>query len=181
MSLFSKHTNALRWFGFVAVWLALDQITKRFAVTMLKPVGYVSVLGDFLRLTYAENRGMAFSISIFPPWFLTSIAIGAAIVLSYQLWKHPEPVFRNVCLSLILAGAAGNVFDRIHYGYVIDFIDCDFPDFIMNRWPVFNFADSGITVGVVMFGIYSIFEKPKPDTVQEKPTVNSSTTSDHPV
>ncbi len=173
-----KNSSSYKWFGLVIAWIFLDQFTKNLAATYLKPVGSVQVIGDYLRLTYAENTGMAFSISIFPPWFLTLIAIGAAIVLSYQLWKHPQHNFRNVCLSLILAGALGNVIDRIHHGYVIDFIDSDFPDFIIHRWPVFNLADSGITVGVIMFGIYTIFDKPLPAT-QPEATTAASPTSDH--
>jgi signal peptidase II len=174
----SQNTTSFRWFILVAAWIAIDQYTKTLAVTYLKPIGSMQLMGDYLRLTYAENRGMAFSISIFPPWFLTLIACCAALVLSYQIWRHPVPAFRNVCLSLILAGAVGTVFDRFHYGYVKDFIDSDFPDFLIRRWPVFNLADSGITVGVILFGVYTLFDKPAPALTPVNTT--STTTSDNP-
>ncbi len=156
-----KYQPAILWFIIAAVWIALDQITKHFAMMYLQPIGSKSIIGDLLRFTYAENRGMAFSISIFPPWFLSVVKIVAAVVISIIILRDPKATFRNFCFSLILAGAVGNVIDRLHYGFVVDFIDVDFPDFIMQRWPIFNLADSGISVGVTLFAIYHIFIEPK--------------------
>ena len=84
--------------------------------------------------------------------FAASIGIVYLIIKSdsskrIELWAY----------SFILVGAVGNMIDRIFYGKVIDFIDCDFPDFIMERWPIFNIADSFISVGMVLLFMHFIF------------------------
>lgn len=125
------------------------------------------VLGDFVRLTYIENPGMAFGINLGgKPWFaLFSIAASIAIVVYLCLARRERLGFR-IGLAMILGGAIGNLIDRVFYGVffsdaplffgrVVDFIDVDF--FTINvwgyhitRWPVFNIADAGVTIGVVL-------------------------------
>ena len=70
--------------------------------------------------------------------------------------------------TFILGGAIGNLIDRAMYGKVIDFIDCDFPDIIMTRWPIFNIADSFVTVGMVFLAIQYLFLEKK----ENKPSNN---------
>lgn len=66
-------------------------------------------------------------------------------------------------LGAILGGAIGNTYDRIVYGYVIDFVDVDFPNWIMDRFAVFNVADAAVSVGVTVLLLLLIFQKPAPE------------------
>ncbi len=129
------------------------------------------VLGNFLRLTYIENPGMAFGIDIGGKLFFSifSIVASAAIILYLYRARH-EPVGFRISLSMILGGAVGNLIDRVFYGLlfdsgpafhgrVVDFIDVDFIHIDLfglhvSRFPVFNVADSFVTVGVILLIFY---------------------------
>jgi signal peptidase II len=125
------------------------------------------ILGDFLRLTYIENPGLAFGIDIGGKLFFSLFSIAASIAIVFYLYHaRNENVWFRFSLSLILGGAVGNLIDRVFYGVlfdegplfygkVVDFIDCDFFNinflgFHMSRWPVFNVADASVTCGVVL-------------------------------
>lgn len=125
------------------------------------------VLGDFFRITYIENPGMAFGIDLGSKMFfsLLSIAAVAAIVV-YLVRSRQESTAFRVSLAVILGGAAGNLIDRTFYGVlygtaplfhgsVVDFFDVDFFNitigtYRLHRWPVFNIADACVTVGVLL-------------------------------
>ncbi|HXK49558.1 MAG TPA: signal peptidase II, partial [Clostridiales bacterium] len=93
----------------------------------------------------------------------STVSVIASLVLIYLIFSSDISKRTELwALSLILGGAAGNLIDRISTGRVIDFIDCDFPDFIMQRWPVFNLADSFITAGMVFLFIHFIFFEKRP-------------------
>ncbi len=149
-----------------AVIVVSDQLTKAWVRSGMSLGKSVPVLGEeFFRLTHIENTGVAFGLKAGSPIFLILFSIIAAIFLIYLLLKsdnatsvaHPKPV--RFSLSLILGGAIGNLIDRVAFGQVTDFLDFDFPDFIMQRWPVFNVADSAVTIGVTIWCIYLIFGK----------------------
>src|SRR5690606_5981607 len=90
-------------------------------------------------------------------WFFTIIAIAVAAVLVIWLRRNPATLWRqNLAFSLILAGAVGNVIDRLIFGYVIDFIDVYLNDW---HWPAFNIADMAITIGAVLMLIEAFFER----------------------
>ena len=130
------------------VLVALDQLTKRVASLRLEPGESISVLGDFLRLTLVHNTGAAFGL--FPgsrvPFIVVSVlAIG--VVLYLFLRETYRSVMNRALLGCILGGAIGNLIDRVRLGWVVDFIDMGFGDV---RWPVFNVADSAVTVGVIL-------------------------------
>ena len=125
------------------------------------------VIGDFLRLTFIENPGMAFGIDVGGKLFLTIFSIIASIGIFIYLYKiRQEALVIRLALALILGGAIGNLIDRVFYGVifgegslfygkVVDFIDVDFfnIDFLgyhINRFPVFNVADASVSIGVVM-------------------------------
>ncbi len=150
-------------FTIIALLLIIaDQITKYFAITFYRELGFYSysLIDDYLRLTFAKNFGAAFSLSFFKNSttnnyffiFVTSIAILVIIKILIKTEKKLE----IVSYFLIISGAIGNLIDRINNGFVIDFIDCDFPDIIMERWPVFNFADSYICIAICILIIQSI-------------------------
>jgi len=119
----------------------------------------IPVIGDsFFRITFVENDGIAFGIFFGGRVFLVIFTTMAVIFLVYYMFKmREEPLFPQVALSMILGGALGNLICRLFRGEVVDFLDFDFPDFIMMRWPVFNFADSCVSVGMTLLLIYLIF------------------------
>ena len=106
------------------------------------------IIGDFFKLIYAENTGIAFSLPI-PIWLSSVFSIGllgagsylAGRYLNWHKWITP------VVFGLIAGGALGNLFDRVFYGFVVDYISVWW-------WPVFNFADATIFVGAVMIIVF---------------------------
>lgn len=129
------------------------------------------IFGDFLRLTFIENPGMAFGIDVGGKLFLTIFSIFASIGIFIYLYKIRQEAFViRLALALILGGAIGNLIDRVFYGVifgegplfygkVVDFIDVDFFNFDfwgfhLTRFPVFNLADSAVSVGVVMLLVF---------------------------
>jgi signal peptidase II len=137
------------------------------------------VLGDFFRITYIENPGMAFGIDIGGKLFfsLFSVVASAAILLYLYKARH-EKLGLRISLALILGGAIGNLVDRVFYGVffgdgplfygrVVDFLDVDFFNinifgFQLSRWPVFNIADACVTTGVLLLLLFH-------RTVEEEP------------
>ncbi len=125
------------------------------------------VFGDFLRLTYIENPGMAFGIDIGGKLFFSLFSIAASGGILFYLYRaKDEPLLFRLSLAMILGGAVGNLVDRVFYGVifgegaffygrVVDFIDVDFFNFTLfgyslHRWPVFNIADASVTCGVFL-------------------------------
>ena len=108
----------------------------------------VPLIGEYIRLTYVENRGAAFGVLQDQTAFfiLVGLVVISVIVASYRYIPEPSWLL-NVCLGLQMGGAVGNLIDRIQVGYVVDFIDLTF-------WPVFNVADSAICVGVAGSGLH---------------------------
>lgn len=135
----------------------LDQATKGIIKAHFFINESIKVLGDFLRLTYIENSGMAFGIRIAGPWFFTLFSAIASLVIFYYLYKmRNERLLARMSLALILGGAIGNLIDRFLYGQVVDFIDIGFGN---TRWPVFNVADSAVSVGMVILISLILFER----------------------
>ncbi len=113
------------------------------------------VLGEFFRLTYVENPYSLFSISLgkhFPyVWF--SIVVIAIIFVIFLIEENKWHTFLYI---LFMAGATGNMIDRIKYKQVVDFFDFGINNH--TRWPVFNFADSYITIGMVLLVLSIIID-----------------------
>ena len=129
--------------------LALDQWTKHLATAMLAGRPPVRVIGDYVQLTYALNSGVAFSLGAGSrfPFYLFSIAAAVAILWLFARGRVPR-FQQQLALALILGGALGNLVDRISSGLVVDFVEIGIGRF---HWPVFNLADSAVSIGVVMF------------------------------
>ncbi|MFH1735975.1 MAG: signal peptidase II [bacterium] len=158
-----KATNLLYLLP-TAVVIILDQLTKIWIRSAMQLGKSIPIFGqDFFRLSHVENVGVAFGMKAGTPFFLiifTSIAslfIAYLILAAAKPGSLAEPPLVRFSLSLILGGAIGNLIDRIIFGRVTDFLDFDFPDFIMNRWPVFNAADSAVTIGVTLWCLFLIF------------------------
>lgn len=130
-----------------------DQIIKFLTVKYLAPSGSIVILKNILSLTYVENRGAAFGILQDGRWFFIIVTIVILSVLTYYLKRHQgRGRLFNFSISLIYAGAIGNFIDRLFKGYVVDMIHATFIDF-----PVFNFADCLIVVGVILLYVYILF------------------------
>lgn len=143
----------------------------------------VAVFESFWHFRYAENPGSAFSfLSGQPAWFRTPfflvVSVAAMIfILFYYRRTTPEQKWLRMALALVFGGAVGNFVDRMHLGYVIDFIDWHvFIDwrvpvidwYIGERtWPTFNIADSAITVGIAVMVVEMWFQK-DPDKKSDK-------------
>ena len=129
----------------------------------------ISVIGDFFRITFTENPGMAFGYnpgSDFKLWITIFSVVASIGLLIYLYSSRKKSLSLRVAIALILAGAIGNVFDRVFYGVVyhyaplfygkvVDFFDFDFFNFTLfgrsyERWPIFNIADASVTVGVLI-------------------------------
>ncbi len=135
-----------------AALAALDQIIKYFVSVYLQPVGSVSIINNLFKLTYVENRGVAFGMLSDMRWFfvvLTSVLIICIIVFMFK--KRPQNKMFYIASALIIGGGIGNLIDRVFYGYVIDYLSISFFP------PVCNFADYCITVGTVLLLIYVLF------------------------
>lgn len=123
--------------------LSLDQLTKFLVTQNLSLNQSVPVIKGIFHLSLIHNRGAAFGVlrNQVPLFIFTSIFAVILIFLNLKNGKR----FYKFSLSLILAGALGNLIDRLFLGYVIDFLD-------FRIWPVFNIADSAITIGAVLLG-----------------------------
>jgi signal peptidase II len=106
----------------------------------------------FFKLTYVRNTGAAFSFLSeaggWQRWFFAGLALMISIVIAVWLTRlKKHETLLAVALALVLGGAAGNLIDRLAYGYVIDFLDVYYESW---HWPAFNVADSAITLGVML-------------------------------
>lgn len=153
--------------------LAFDQLTKFLAKVFLEPHRSVSVLGDFFRLTYVENPGMAFGIQIANKLIFNLLSIIAVLFIFYYLFRMRDNKLLRISFAMILGGAFGNLLDRFLRGRVIDFLDFEFfnihldggkflffeiPRYSMDRWPVFNMADMAVSIGMILIIIVSLFD-----------------------
>ncbi len=148
--------------------LVLDQLTKLWIVANVADKSPISIISGFARLRYTENTGAAFGF--FQGW--TSLLSVAAIIIIVVIVLSASKVSANplsmVALGLVTGGALGNLVDRLRLGYVVDFIDVYGLRLPINNvhytFPVFNVADSAITVGAILLMATLIFGKESPQT-----------------
>lgn len=143
--------SALSWLWLSALVLIADQITKYLAESLLSYQQPVPVL-PFLNWTLVYNPGAAFSFLSdaggWQRWFFTVLALAVSALLVYWLRQTPRGQrWVAIPYALILAGAIGNVIDRLLHGHVIDFIDVHWRGW---HFPAFNIADSAISVGAAI-------------------------------
>jgi len=176
-----KQTVAAKQFKYLwlaAVVILLDQFVKIIIKTALPLYQSKVVLGDFILLTHVRNTGAAFSISLgsqaFNRFFFIGMTIIAIIFVVYLIYRSTTKL-QLISLSLILGGAIGNLIDRILFGYVTDFVDMDFPDIIMQRWPVFNVADSSIVIAMCLLILDMIINR---DTIKNKSSIDDKINSE---
>lgn len=132
-------------FIIVLATLSLDQLTKFLITKNLFQNQSIPIIKGVFHITLVHNRGAAFGIlkNQIPLFIITSLF--AIILIYFNLKENRQSKSYSIVLSLILAGALGNLIDRLFFGYVIDFLD-------FRIWPVFNVADSAITIGAILLG-----------------------------
>jgi len=142
------------YLGTVVGVVALDVVTKYIVQQTLRLHVPVPVLGDFFRLTYIYNRGAAFGINMGDYSRVGFIILTIVAVVGLFFWLRTTPLTdrpRLFALSLVTAGAIGNLIDRIRSeNGVVDFLDFGFETV---RWPVFNVADIAVTIGAVLLAV----------------------------
>jgi len=167
------HTHLMRIFWISGAVVLLDQITKAAVLQFMYREQSIPLLGDWLRLTFTENPGMAFGITVGPPYTVPVLSLVATILVAayvYQV-RHDYGPYRW-SLAFILGGAIGNIVDRVFYGvlldygtyftgHVVDFIHVSlWQGFIprgipviggsyLELFPIWNVADMSIVCGVV--------------------------------
>jgi len=133
-----------------------DQLTKHVILSSFTPGQSLPVIPSVLHLTYIQNTGAAFGLFRGMTAILAVLSFIAAAWIVRELrvgrMRHDARIW---ALALVLGGAAGNLIDRIVYGYVVDFID-------LLIWPVFNVADSAITLGVLWLLIPALLQRRRP-------------------
>lgn len=134
--------------------IAVDQITKLYALNVIKPQGTITVIDNFYYFTYVENRGAAFGMMQNKQWFFIIVTLLIFAAFGYVLLKYKiEGKLFFAAVVLIFGGGVGNLIDRIFRGYVVDFLQFSFFS------PVCNLADYFITVGAVLLIISVLFCK----------------------
>ena len=141
------------YFILAAALVVVDQAVKYLVSTYIPLGGSVPFLPYLMDLTYVRNTGCAFSLLAEHTWLLALISAVVSVVLAAALWRgffrHP---LGRTALALLLAGAVGNLIDRLAYGYVIDMFRTLFMDF-----AVFNVADICVVVGGIAAAAYYLF------------------------
>ena len=145
-----------------AVVLCLDQVTKYWINATLEvgsffPPDNIVVIPGFFNIVHVRNTGAAWSILTGYTWMLTIIGfIALYLIFVFRKALELKKPYFQLCFGLIIGGIIGNLIDRIHLQGVIDFLDFHYQD---HHFPSFNIADSGITVGVTLYVVFSIFRK----------------------
>lgn len=134
--------------------LVTDQILKQLVHNSMQLGQSVPLINQAVRLTYIRNSGAAFSLFLGLSPYLVIVGIAAVAAIIYFHWKVPKNnYYLQIALGFVLGGSLGNLVDRILRSYVIDYLDIGF-------WPVFNFADIMINLGVIMLAV-KLFAKEK--------------------
>lgn len=141
-----------RRLGLILAVLAADQLSKQLLQQADQPL-----LPGILSLWGTRNHGAAFGLLAGQGWLLPALGALAAVVLAVCLWREKPRGLYGLGLTLLLAGALGNLIDRLFRGYVIDFLMLDFVSF-----PVFNIADIAVTLGCVLAAIGLLKNEDRP-------------------
>lgn len=166
-----KKSIPVYWIGIIILAvLILDQVTKYIIKTNMFLGQQIPVIGDFFKITYVENPGMAFGIHMDNSVVFLGLSIVAAILVFYYLYRLRNETWPlQLALAWITAGALGNLSDRFIRGSVVDMFDFEFFDihipsfnifsfhfsgYDMLRWPVFNVADMAVSGGMIILIAY---------------------------
>jgi len=152
----------MKWFfTLILLVVTVDQLTKKLAIRVLRDAGQsITIIPDLLSLTYTENKGVAFGMEFAPAGMLLLLTgVITIIVLVYVILSKNRTTLFLVPFALIVGGGIGNMIDRVILGRVVDFIYFDlyhgkiFGTYI-SLWPIFNVADSAISIGACMLILF---------------------------
>ena len=154
------------WLFSLSVFLvALDRWTKLLAARRIQMGDHLVVIPHVLFISHVENPGAAFSLFNDSPnpqrvrWLLLAFSVLAAVAVLVAFWRMGRKLTAtSLGLALILSGAIGNAYDRLRFGYVIDFLEVHIVHY---HWPDFNVADSAIVVGGILLCLDALFAKEK--------------------
>jgi signal peptidase II len=151
--------SAGRWAlfaGIAIVIVVLDQLSKGWVVANLDPGEAMVVLGEWLRLVHGQNSGILFGMlpQSAPIFAVVSLGVTALIVVYHA--KAGHGIVTTIALGLLLGGALGNLVDRLHYGYVVDFVDMGIGSW---RFYTYNLADACITTAIILLIVMAVFPK----------------------
>ena len=151
--------RVLPWFAVAAAIVAADRVTKLVMLEVFAPGERLQVTG-FFNLVLVFNKGAAFSFLAGASGWQTpvfaTISTLAAVILSVLIVRHPGNRLLCAALALMLGGALGNLWDRLEWGHVVDFLDVHAAGW---HWPAFNVADSAITIGACLLILESFVRR----------------------
>jgi signal peptidase II len=166
-----------RYYVIAFMVLAVDYATKWVARVKLDPHLPEELIPGYLRFSYCENTGVAFSLfdsvtSVWKPYILAAMAVIAAVgIFLYSMKMPADRKLLQIALAILTGGILGNFVDRVARGYVVDFIDFHIYDIF--TWPTFNAADSAITIGIALLLIDTV-KNPVGENATDPPPVQSS-------
>lgn len=141
----------------IVLGITLDRISKIWALKILKENADVVVIKNYFSFSYLENRGAAFGIFQNKGIYLSVITFFIVCAVIFYLVKfRPQSKLLRISLALIIGGAIGNLYDRIVYKYVVDFVLWHFKD--VYYYPTFNVADMLVVVGTILLVICVVLE-----------------------
>lgn len=144
-------------FIIIIIGLILDRLSKVWTLKYLAKIQQINVIHNFFSLFYLENKGAAFGIFQNKVIILSIVTFVILIGIVIYLVKYkPKNKLLRFSLSLIIAGAIGNLIDRLVYGFVVDFILLHYKD--VYSFAVFNVADTFVVVGTFLLAIYILKE-----------------------
>ena len=160
----------------VAAIFVADFVTKRVVLAhadKLRTEG-VTVIEGLLRWTYVRNPGAAFGMLPGQRWIFVTVSSLAVVGLTWLLLRRTTTGLKRAAYTLILAGAAGNLVDRIFYGgYVVDFVEMGWRG---STFPVYNIADMGVSIGAALLVLALLREREEtPRTTAQSPSVDDET------
>ncbi len=134
-----------------------DQLSKYYVVNTIDLHAEKPFINGIVSLYHTRNTGAAFSMLSNHRWvFMLFSAVSMALIVFLLIKEYKRHMLMNVSLAMVLGGGIGNMIDRVWLGYVVDFFKLEFVDF-----AIFNVADSFITVGAVLLGVYIVFFESK--------------------
>ncbi|MBQ2957654.1 MAG: signal peptidase II [Clostridia bacterium] len=141
------------WLAISIIIVVLDQISKLWAVNILKPLGSLQLIPGIIGFRYAENTGAAFSAFSESTVLLSLVSAAVCLIVAGVMVRYSGAKAHFMLpLSMVLAGGVGNLIDRLTLGYVVDFFELQFM-----RFAIFNIADISITIGAALLFIVLLF------------------------
>lgn len=139
----------------VSIFL-LDRFTKVLVINNLSLGESISIIDDFLNITYVNNHGAAFGIMDGKVIFIVIVSILIFAYLIYEIRKESHSKLITISISFVIGGLLGNLFDRVVYGHVIDFFDFNLFGY---DFAIFNVGDAFIVIGTILLAIGFLLEE----------------------